>query len=327
VYAQKERRDIRQGTEEYNQQKYGNAEVSYQKALDKNQGSFEAKFNLGNALYKQGKHDEAIKNFSSLREKVHDKDKLALIDYNLGNAYLNKAAKQVDEKNIDSSLSYLDKSIHSYKNSIINNPSDRQAKHNLGYANILKKLLEQKKNNQKDKNNKDNQDQNNQDQNNKDKQDKDDKNKDKQDKKKQNQDKNKSTEQDSDGDGIPDKTEKGQDQSKPRDTDKDGKPDYQDTDSDNDGISDNEEAGQNPSNPKDSDKDGLPDYRDSDSNNDGKPDSQEAKENSQLNSNKNQISKADAIRLLNAIENDEKNVQDKLKKVKGSVKNKQEKDW
>ena len=337
LMAQKERHDIREGVKEYNDKKYGNAEVTWQKAVDKKPGSFEAKYNLGDALYKQEKYDDAIKKFSNLRESTKDKDKLSLIDHNLGNSYLNLTAKLLSKQELDSAIYSVNQSIDSYKNSLKNNPDDRETKHNLGYANMIKKFLElqkEKNKNNKDKNQQDQnqQDQNQQDQNQKNKdqqnQNKKDQDKNKQDQKNQNnQDKNKPNESDSDGDGIPDKVEKGSNPAKPLDTDKDGKPDYLDKDSDNDGISDEEEAGQNPLVPKDTDKDGLPDYRDQDSNNDGKLDSREAKENMTKKMDKNQISKEDAIRILNAIENDEKNVQEKIKKIKGSGNKKQEKDW
>jgi Ca-activated chloride channel homolog len=328
LYSQEERKYIRQGTKEYADEKYGNAEVTYQKASDEKPGSFEASYNLGDALYKQEKYDDAIKKFSGLIEKTTDKQKLALINYNLGNSYLNKTAKLLKDKKIDSSLINIYKSIDAYKNSLKLSPDDRQTKHNLGYANLLKKLLEAEKEKQKNNQDKNQQDQNKQDKN---KQDQNNQDQNKQDQNKQDQnknDKNKPNDSDSDGDGIPDKVEKGSNPSKPLDTDKDGIPDYKDKDSDNDGISDSEEAGQNPSKPQDTDKDGIPDYRDLDSNNNGIPDSKETKENQQnVNMKKNQISKADAIKLLNIIDNDEKNVQDKLKKQKGIKVNKQAKDW
>ncbi len=310
--AQQERRYIRQGVNEYNEASFGNAEVSYQKALEKNENSFEAGFNLGDAFYKQEKYDDAIKEFSKLADRTTDKDKLAKLYHNIGNSELKKAKNPLSEQKLDEGIKQVDKSIEAFRKSLKNNPSDRETKYNLSYAQKLKKLLEDQKNQNQDQNQQ-NQDQNKQDQN------QDGQNN--QDKNQQNQ--NKPTEGDSDGDGIPDKTEKGENQDKPRDTDKDGQPDHLDNDSDNDGKSDSEEAGKNPQQPQDTDKDGTPDYRDLDSDNDGIPDSEENQQNKQT---PNQISKEDAMRLLEAIENNEKDVQDKLKRVKGK-KVKKEKDW
>ncbi len=310
-YAQLENQYIRQGCEEYENKQYGNAEVSFQKALQENPNSYEAQFNLGNAFYKQAKYDEAIKEFSALSDKTTDKENLAELYYNIGNSKLKKVEKILQEQKLGEAIKQIDKSLADYKRSMINNPKNINAKYNFSYAKKLKELLEQQKQQQKNnQNNKNNKNQDN-------KQDQNQQNQDNQNQQNQNQ----PSKGDSDGDGIPDKVEKGDNPDKPRDTDKDGKPDYQDDDSDNDGKPDSEEAGNNPEKPQDTDKDGLPDYRDLDSNNDGKPDSEDNKKPQQ-----GQISKEDALRLLQAIENDEKNVQDKLKRVKGR-RVKKEKDW
>ncbi len=313
AFSQKENRHIRAGNDDFFAKNYGNSEVCYQKALQINPDSYEAKFNLGDAFYKQKKYKEAIEEFSAIAKVENDKSKLAHLYYNIANSELKQTEDFLKNQKLDEALKQIDKSINSYKNSLINNPKDKEAKYNLAYAKYIKEQLENQKN-QQDKNNQ-NQDKDNKD--NKDNQDKN--NKDNKDNKgdQNQQDKNKPSENDSDGDGIPDKTEKGNDpkQQEPRDTDKDGTPDYQDEDSDNDGIPDSEEAGEDPENPKDTDKDGLPDYRDTDSDNDGTPDSEEKNQPQQ----NNQISKEDALRLLEAIENDEKNVQEKLKRHKGKV--------
>ena len=321
VFSQKENAQIRAGNKDYAINKYGNAEVCYQKALETNPVSFEAAYNLGDAFYKQKKYKEAVEKYSSLTKTEKNKEKLAHLYYNIGNSQLKQTEKLLKGQKLEDAIKKIDESIASYKKSMLNNPKDKEAKYNYSYAKFLKEQLEKQKK-QQDKNNKNNKNKNNKgnnDKNNKDKNNKDNKGQ-------QNQDKNKPSENDSDGDGIPDKTEKGNDpkQKEPRDTDKDGTPDYQDQDSDNDGIADKEEAGENPEQPKDTDKDGLPDYRDTDSDNDGTPDAQESKQAPQ---NK-QISKEDALRLLEAIENDEKNVQDKLKKKKvKAVRVKSGKDW
>lgn len=316
VFAQKENKHIRAGNDDYFEKNYGNSEVCYQKALQNNPESYEAKFNLGDAFYKQKKYNEAIGEFSSIAKDENDKIKLGQLYYNIGNSQFKQTEDLLKNQKLDDALKMIDKSIGSYKKSLINNPKDKEAKYNLAYAKHVKKQLE----NQKNQQNKNNQNQDNKD------------NKDNKEGDKNNQDKNKQdnknqpNENDSDGDGIPDKVEKGDDpkQQKPRDTDKDGQPDHQDQDSDNDGKPDSEEAGEDPENPKDTDKDGLPDYRDTDSDNDGIPDSQEKDQPPQ----NNQISKEDALRLLEAVENDEKNVQDKLKKIKAKiVPVKSGKDW
>lgn len=319
IFAQKENKYIRKGNKDYYAKNYGNSEVSYQKALDINPNSYEANFNLADAFYKQKKYDDAIKQYSALLKEQKDKTKSAQLNFNIGNAHFKKAEELLGKQNIQEAIKELDNSISSYKKSLMNNPKDKEAKYNLTFAKYLKKQLEEQQKQNQNNQNKNNQNKNNQDKNGDNNQDKN-----KNNKQDQNKDKNKQNEQDADGDGIPDKVEKGNDNQKPRDTDKDGQPDYKDQDSDNDGIPDEKEAGVDPEHPKDTDKDGLPDYRDTDSDNDGTPDAQDPDQQQQ----KNQISREDALRLLEAIANDEKNVQEKLKKKKGkAVKVKSGKDW
>lgn len=177
-FAQKERKYIRQGNKEFEKQDYENSEVLYRKAMDLDEKkTHKPLFNIGDALYKQEKYDDAVNEFNNLTDYELSKDEKAKIYHNLGNSYLkNKKYKE---------------SIEAYKNALRNNPNDMDTKYNLVYA---KKKLDQQQQQQQNQDqnkdqNKDNKDQNkdkqNQDQN-KDKQDKKD---DQQDKQDQNQDK------------------------------------------------------------------------------------------------------------------------------------------
>lgn len=154
AFAQIEKKEIRSGNNLYEKEKYLDSEVKYRKALEKNPNSVDAMFNLGDALYKQGKHEESAKVFNDMLPLVRpkdQKDKLANALYNLGNSLL-KANK-------------LDESIQAYKNSLRANPSDQDAKYNLAYAMHMKKKNDQdKKNDKNDKNKDKNKDKNNKDQ-------------------------------------------------------------------------------------------------------------------------------------------------------------------
>ena len=57
-FAQMERKVIREGNKAYKNSQYGNAVVSYEKAKKLKAESFEAGFNLGDALYKQKKYED-----------------------------------------------------------------------------------------------------------------------------------------------------------------------------------------------------------------------------------------------------------------------------
>ena len=58
--AQKESANVREGNKLYKSSKYTDAEIAYRKGLLQNPKSFEANFNLGNALFRQKKYPEAL---------------------------------------------------------------------------------------------------------------------------------------------------------------------------------------------------------------------------------------------------------------------------
>lgn len=168
VFAQKERKYIRQGNREFENEKFEESEIDYRKAIDLDEKkSYKPLFNVGDALYKQEKYEEAIDQFNNLADYELRKEEKAKIYHNLGNSLLQS--------------NKLQESIEAYKNALRNNPNDMDTKYNLAYA--QKKLEEQQQ--QQDQNqdqNQDNQDQD-QDQKNQDNQDQN-----QQDKQEQNQD-------------------------------------------------------------------------------------------------------------------------------------------
>lgn len=147
VFAQKERKYIRQGNKEFDKNNYEESEIEYRKAADveKNK-SHKTIFNVGDALYKQEKYEDAINEFNEIADLDLDKDEKAKIYHNIGNSLLQ-------------SQKYKE-SIEAYKNALRNNPNDMDTKYNLIYA--QKKLKEQQQQQQqnKDQNKEQNQDQN-----------------------------------------------------------------------------------------------------------------------------------------------------------------------
>ena len=151
--AQKEFYDVRKGNKEYKKEQFTDAEINYRKGLDKNNNSFEAHFNLGDALFKQQKYPEAAEEFQKAGALIQPKDgkysesdkkKLAQVYHNLGNALY--AQQQYD------------KAVASYKQSLMANPKDDETRYNLIKA---MQMLQQQ---QQEQQNQDNQDQQNQDQ-------------------------------------------------------------------------------------------------------------------------------------------------------------------
>ncbi len=170
--AQSDKKYIRKGNREYDKDKFSESEISFRRAIDNNKQSPDATFNIGDALYKQNKFEEAGKQFTENINQSNDKLKKSAGLYNLGNSLL-KANK-------------LEESIEAYKNSLKMHPENKEAKYNLAYAqDQLKKQQEQQKQQQdKDKQNQ-NKDKNKKDQN------KDQKDQNKKDDKQKDQDQNK----------------------------------------------------------------------------------------------------------------------------------------
>lgn len=147
--------------------KFADAETEYRKALNKKPNDLKWNFNLADAIYKQGRFDEAAGKFGELGEKMETPVEKARAYHNMGNSQLMN--------------SKVDESIESYKKALRQNPTDLETKYNLAYAQLLKKMQEQQKQNQDQ--NQDKQDQDKQDQN----KDQQDQNKDQQNKDQQNQ--------------------------------------------------------------------------------------------------------------------------------------------
>ena len=176
LHAQSDKKYIRQGNREYEKNKFPQSEISYRKATDKNNNSPDAVFNIGDALYKQNKFEDAGRQFMENANMNEDKDKKSAAMYNLGNSLLK--ANKVQE------------SIEAYKGSLKINPDNPEAKYNLAYAQDLLKQQQEQKQQQQNKDKQDqNKDQNKKDQKNdqKDQKDQDKENKDQEKNDKQNQ--------------------------------------------------------------------------------------------------------------------------------------------
>jgi len=183
INAQSDKKYIRQGNREYEKNKFSDSEVSYRKAIDKNTKSPDAVFNIGDALYKQNKFEDAGKQFIENINLNDNRNKKAAGFYNLGNSFL-KANK-------------LKESIDSYKESLKLRPDNKEAKYNLAYAqDLLIKQQEQQK--QKQQQNKD--------------KNKEDQKKDQKDKDKDQKDKNKDKDQQKDKNSNQDQKQKQQPQ-------------------------------------------------------------------------------------------------------------------
>ncbi len=154
-FAQSVRSLVNGGNDLYHEKKFSDAEVNYRKALQQEKDLVQGHFNLGNALAKQGKNEEAAREFSAAAEKSQLRETKESAYYNIGNTQM--AAQQYGD------------AIRSYVEALKIDPKDEEAKYNLSYAlEKLRQQQQQQKQNQQNKPNKDEKDKNkqkNQDQN------------------------------------------------------------------------------------------------------------------------------------------------------------------
>ncbi len=138
LHAQTERTHTRDGNKQYEGGKFSDAEADYRKALEQKNNFPEAIFNLGDAVYKQKRYDEAAKQFQLSAQTNADSLTRAKAWHNLGNTAL--------------SQDKFEDAVKAYKSALKLNPHDRDTKYNLAYANA--KLKQQQQQNQQNKDNK-----------------------------------------------------------------------------------------------------------------------------------------------------------------------------
>ena len=140
--AQSVRSLVNGGNDFYHDQRYPDAEIKYRKALEQDQQLIQGHFNLGNALYRQGKYDEAVRAYDAARQVTTEPKTRANAAYNIGNAWMKAQQPQ--------------KAIQSYVDGLKLNPDDQEAKYNLSAAlRMLQQQQQQQK--QQNKQNKDKQ--------------------------------------------------------------------------------------------------------------------------------------------------------------------------
>ena len=137
ICAMGQKADLRKGNREFRKGEFPEADISYRKGLLKDTSSVAAKYNLGNNLYRQENYDEAAKMLDGI--KAPD----ASACFNRGDVAI---AKQ-DWK----------KAEEAFKESLLQNPGDLEAKENYIYA--RNKRMEQEQQEQNQQNQDQNQDQ------------------------------------------------------------------------------------------------------------------------------------------------------------------------
>ena len=128
--AQIDRKEVRSGNRQFRRENYKEAEISYRKALVKDSLSFAANYNLANVLYRGEHYDEAGKIMETVKEAAPASEHGADYFFNAGDIAL--ARKDYAA------------AVDAFKQSLLLNPGDLQAKENYIYA---KKMLEDQQQN------------------------------------------------------------------------------------------------------------------------------------------------------------------------------------
>ena len=147
--AQSDRQLVRQGNKQFRKGNNADAEVSYRKAVEKNQRNPQANYNLGNALMQQRKDSLAI-------TQLEKAAKLETNPLRRAQAYHNMGV-------ICQQHQMFGEAIEAYKEALRNNPADDQTRYNLELCKRQQKQQQQNQN-QQNQDNKDNKDKDKQDQ-------------------------------------------------------------------------------------------------------------------------------------------------------------------
>ncbi len=141
--AQSDRKMIRQGNKLYRKGNVAEAEVSYRKAVERNERNAQANYNLGNALMGQRKDSLAI-------TQLEKAAKLETNPLRRAQAYHNMGV-------ICQQHRMFGEAIEAYKEALRNNPTDNETRYNLALCKRQQQDQQQDQN-QQNKDNKDNKD-------------------------------------------------------------------------------------------------------------------------------------------------------------------------
>lgn len=147
LFAQQEGPDVRKGNRSYGKENYTESEVHYRRGLDKKSDSFEAHFNLGDALFRQEKYPEAL-------EQYVEAEKLLKADEDLREEQLNRRLADTYHNigNACYQQQQFDQAVAAYQQSLRHNPKDDETRYNLVKAMQQLKQQQQQQQNQNQQN-------------------------------------------------------------------------------------------------------------------------------------------------------------------------------
>ncbi|MPS65619.1 MAG: aerotolerance regulator BatC [Chryseobacterium sp.] len=125
---------VYEGNQKFNDKNYEGASSKYMEAVKQNNKDFTAHYNLGNALYKSKKYEEAKAEFEKAKALSQTLPDKAAALHNLGNTYMQ--------------MNQPEKAVDYYKQSLKQNPKSEATRKNYEIAKLKEKENQQKKNQQ-----------------------------------------------------------------------------------------------------------------------------------------------------------------------------------
>ena len=136
LLAQQKDRILPKANQEYEDNKFADAEANYRLSDSKFPSKAAAPFNLGNSIYKQKQSSEAKFAFAKALKSSKTRPEKHRALHNLGNVFMN-------EKNYS-------QAVEAYKDALRNDPTDEETRYNYALAKKMLKDNPPKEDNKKD---------------------------------------------------------------------------------------------------------------------------------------------------------------------------------
>ena len=131
AFAQVDKKDVRRGNHQFGKAKYGDADISYRKALNADSTSVPAAYDLANNLYRQGDYAGAGKSYEQALRHIPEAKPRKQADYAF-DTYFNAGDAALQQKQYRAAM-------ESFVQALLIRPDDMEAKENYVYA---RKMLE-----------------------------------------------------------------------------------------------------------------------------------------------------------------------------------------
>ena len=131
AFAQVDKKDVRRGNRQFGKARYGDADISYRKALNADSTSVPAAYDLANNLYRQGDFAGAGKSYQQALRHIPETKPRKQADYAF-DTYFNAGDAALQQKQYRAAM-------ESFIQALLIRPDDMEAKENYVYA---RKMLE-----------------------------------------------------------------------------------------------------------------------------------------------------------------------------------------